>query len=300
MTWTWGRDEAGTAGPGPRACPRCGLDLHGLSAFRYCPRCGAPVAFDQPADPLWTADLAWRDALRRGMRLVQVGLAGVLVAGFLVGAATVAHSRPLHLVAWLFALGFTVAESAGLWLLTTPEPGPAGARQEDGRLATLRTLRTLVRAGAVCNVLLQLLGLPDAAQTASQPAQAGLMLMSTPLMAVLAVAWFALLAYVARLARRTGDGRLERRANFLFWAMGLTTALLYLGVVVAALALAVSPPAAHAAGATAAPPSPLAAMGAIGGCLGGCGLLVALVTFDVMFVLLLQRLIRAAEPATAG
>ena len=86
-------------------CPRCGYNLRTRLPREGCPECGVPIdVIDRAdADRLDHADPWWRGRIRRGGKLLHYGAWAAM---------------PLVLPGLILA-------TAGLWLLTTREPGKA-------------------------------------------------------------------------------------------------------------------------------------------------------------------------------
>jgi hypothetical protein len=112
-------------------CVACGYNLRGLPLEHDCPECGQPIAAWVRADRFTQMDAAWLVRLRRGAKLLQLGVIAALplvVPGLIVAAA-------------------------GLWPLTSAPPKPMGGETAGDR-ATRLAARWCFGLGAIVLVVL--------------------------------------------------------------------------------------------------------------------------------------------------
>ena len=108
-------------------CIRCGYDLRGLAADAACPECGTPISETTHAPAFHELHHRWLARFEIGIWTLlaamilnlSVGLLGVLF-NFLPYTFSFYSQFVFELTAYADVLEF-----AALWLLTSPEPGPA-------------------------------------------------------------------------------------------------------------------------------------------------------------------------------
>ena len=252
-------------------CRKCGYDLRGLSAGGNCPECGTPVAFSLQGDLLGNAEPDWLHTLRRGVNCILGGVLAAIAAGIL---NAIANSSQQPLTAGLgqaVSLLSTALFLIGSWLLTTPDPSGLG----DDRYGTSRKL---IRIGVICSAAGTLLEFPQAFVNYPPAVATPLALVQLPLGVMAVVAVFATLSYLSKLAQRIPDAALSRRARFLFWALGISYAIVILGAIAVALVVSLSTGSGR----------PPAGVGAAAGVLG-CVVILAVVVFGIMYLLMLER-----------
>jgi hypothetical protein len=215
-------------------CRRCGHDLRGLSSADRCPNCGAAAGFTLEGELIRYADIEWQRALASGTRLVIAG-ALVIVGGAMIGLIAVVvelfmPGKPsgrvglITIVAGL-ALGYLLS-LRGYWKLTRRDPSGAGE-------ARYGRSRRVARWGLVIGVVGAEVGFMrgfavGAGWTAStSEAVIAEVIIALSTLAVI-VGLFAQLDYLRKLIRRLRDGKLAARADFLLYALGVSSAAVQL------------------------------------------------------------------------
>ncbi len=118
------------------SCPRCGYNLRMQRAAGACPECGAAIDVSDalPADHLDRADAGWRRRLARGAAWLFWGVV-ILPLGGVPGL---------------------VVAAAGVWLLTTREPGRDETWFARGTRLSARFANAAAAVGAVALAVLVL------------------------------------------------------------------------------------------------------------------------------------------------
>lgn len=201
------------------ACRRCAYNLRGLRQDGRCPECGTPVGRSTSGDLLQYSDPSWVGKLARGGNLILWGTGLVIIGELAEVVLRVAAGSTVSVVVLCFP-GELVA-FCGTWLLTERDPSHIG---ED----VYGTVRKLVRvtllislASSGLAIISDAVALPEALAVAL-----GLILVASGPFAV--VGEFCRLYYLAKIARRIPNDSLERRANFLKWAMSISLLVLIL------------------------------------------------------------------------
>lgn len=137
-------------------CARCGYELRGLAVNQRCPECAAPVQNSMQAEMLDFAAPEFLDRLMRGALLARisaivalctVAITAVLfivalAVGITSGAPPAAIMVALAIIWLIGPLACGGSAVIGWWLLTTPDPGAGGTRQD-------RRIRRVLRVGTV-------------------------------------------------------------------------------------------------------------------------------------------------------
>jgi hypothetical protein len=265
-------------------CVRCGYNLRTLLSDGVCPECGEAVTasiqefFLHFAPPVWVRDLA------RGLRLLLIGLGGLIILPVVVGAivgltaffnltSTLAGpSWLLHvsgLIQFLTQVVGQVVLIVGLVWLTRPEPRRPQHSEGCTARRILRLCCWLLPIPAVGNLVL-VFSLPTfPSLTPGAPPPPGLVgpwVASFALLAaavgiaalgIYTTATLAVLRHLATLLRRIPRPGLVRGARVAFWGLLCCTGLLLIGYGVVLLTVLPKLPgvlaAASAAGTTSAP-----------------------------------------------
>lgn len=197
------------------SCLKCGYNLRGLSSQQICPECGEPAAQTIRGDWLEFSDPKWVRRLACGMRCIIWTIFGT---PFLSFAILVIGERP-------FVAIMVSAYIVAFWLITSPEPGRTDAEPGLG-------LRRIARYGSIFGVLMACLlgmaGLGDTRITSTMKAAPGSVFVWA--------AWFLILGYAARLARRIPDVRLARHSRLVVRRGAVTGAA---GTILGAISVAV-------------------------------------------------------------
>jgi hypothetical protein len=112
--------------PPPILCRRCAYDLSGIDPSANCPECGLPIGRTLAGDRLSESDPQWVAMVAKGMWL---GVAAAMLAVLLLFPQAVdainRNEKPgaVNVLPWIISFGGTFMALAGVWLLTTPEPG---------------------------------------------------------------------------------------------------------------------------------------------------------------------------------
>ncbi len=114
-------------------CANCGYSLRGLATGGQCPECGFTVQASLRKDHLADAPAPWRRRLRGGSVTLWLGITAIVplnlppVAVLLVAATlpSLAWARAGLALAVTLNTALMLAIVAGLWLLTSPQPGRA-------------------------------------------------------------------------------------------------------------------------------------------------------------------------------
>jgi len=225
-------------------CFVCRYNLRSIPWEGNCPECGSPVRRSLDGGWLHFANEKWLRRIRLGVDLAiaTVALAFVLFVAwmiFLVAHMAKTQGQPefeaLFLGVFVIAAVLGAVVSIVMWLLTTPEPVPAdrGANARRSKLAgwTLGLFYTSLGAGIVSMAVFFSRFDPMAppefsvsqipAHIAGWYSQIGY-----------TVAWFLLLVYLRRIARRDMDGGLAKLMSFLVWGYVALVAVAALLVVV--------------------------------------------------------------------
>lgn len=217
-------------------CVRCGYNLRGLQPEGHCPECGAAIepsvaaevtrrsvererARRRCVEPLEAASPGWLLTLQRGCELCLLGVLGLATLGLpaaaLLQAAASGSAAFETAAAWLLRaalLTWIGLYGVGVWLLTTP--GANEANQPNGARFLARSCTVLALGGCIGIVVVKPIYLGPGMPTATF---ATLM----PCGPFGIIAWCALAAHIARLARRARDIRLAVLAKVLAWTYGL-------------------------------------------------------------------------------
>jgi hypothetical protein len=201
-------------------CRKCGYNLRGLAVNGRCPECGTPVGVAIHGELLRYSEPRWVQTLARGVRLIVAGLAVIALGVFammgvaVAGAAAGSPGVFVALVAVVAMLGYGLMV-VGSWLLTTPDPSGIG---EDRYGTARKVIRAslIIGAGNVATSFFQ-------ADAAIPPAARVVLDVFAFAAAVFgAVAIFAQLSYLSKLAARIPEPELSARAHFLMYALGIS------------------------------------------------------------------------------
>jgi len=267
-------------------CVNCGYNLRTLHRDSVCPECAHPVIHSIQQYFLRFAPPAWVKGLARGLLLVLIALAGMIVAGplvalgiggsFLVSSPTAMLAQPTSLLHTMAVVQFAVngvltsLVICGLVLLTRREPAPATRSDHGAARRVLRIACWWLPIPIVANLAaaLLMLPLPGMAPGAAPPAPSAffgpafttfvtLGFASGALsMVIYMAAALALLRYLSGLVRRIPRPGLVRFAQVEFWGLLPSTVLLLCGyAVIAATVLPMMGPLMAAAAATTTAPT---------------------------------------------
>jgi hypothetical protein len=198
-------------------CRKCGYNLRGLTPDGRCPECGTPVGFSLQGDLLRFSNPDWLDNLRRGATTVILGIATYVIGSisltFVAALVNTRASRDLAGVVNLIAAAFVLF---GWWWLTQPDPSGLGEDQYGTSRKIIRVMLAISAAGQ----LFQLVGNRFIDDRATLFFVATVVVPAVGISQIVAI--FAHLRYLARLAKRIPDAKLAARANFLFYALGIS------------------------------------------------------------------------------
>jgi len=273
-------------------CLSCGYNLRGQWPSGACPECGMGIGDAVSGDRLALADPGWVARLRNGMTsllwLILIIVVGAVMMG-VIAAVTLPAGGPqgglpteMIIMGGIFSLVVVAVSLYGYLNLTAPEPAPLGGDPTQRQVARVGLL-TAIGLGFVQSIL---------DLTAASPAGSSLV----GLLATLAnlIGYFALMTYLAMLARRVPDPGLASQTGIVKWGMSAGFVLVGLTHLVT---LAVSP--------GGAPTSPFPAGGGaeLGVALMGLGCLMGLafLVFGIWsIVLMFMYRSRFATAASGG
>jgi predicted Zn-ribbon and HTH transcriptional regulator len=271
-------------------CRACGYNLRGLARSGLCPECAAPIAISAREDFLCFAEPRYVGRLARGDRWIIRGLTlNILAVLLLIGAQILAMIAPASssLDDWLFKAWSTVCIIgvlaglllflAGVWLMTSAEPGATAGWRRD-------RARKLVRAGLVVGVVAIGLDAGLEALVPPLPVMATFTLLSIGFSVLGVIGLAAYFYYLRDIALRLPDARFAARAGALAWNLAVAVGtLVFFSAVERLLAWApvISSPATASAPApsTGAPAPIMTTWGLVSGCVGSVASLVTLVLF---------------------
>jgi hypothetical protein len=273
-------------------CRGCGYNLRGLARAGLCPECAAPVSVSVRQDFLCFAEPRYVAKLARGNRWIDRGLTlavaalllrvGALLLGVFALSTRIFDDTLQTLCSRFFAilvLGGVLLFLAGIWLVTSAEPGVSvGWRRDRAR----KLVRAYVLVGALAIALEIWLNL----FVPPPPVMAAFTLVSIGSSIFGVIGLVAYFRYVRDVAARLPDRRLAARAGTLAWSLAVVVAaLVLLGAANDAKAWMSALSSSAAARAPATAPAPAGAnprdapLHVIDVCFGGLARLVALVLF---------------------
>lgn len=114
-------------------CIHCGYNLRSLLPGQACPECNQLVSRSVRGDLLRYSDPRWLRRLRNGMIWVLAGcivwLVGLWMLDYLASVVSLPGVPRTEVRTALLGLLFGIPV-VGVWLATSPEPGPAGAYRD--------------------------------------------------------------------------------------------------------------------------------------------------------------------------
>lgn len=195
-------------------CRHCGYNLRGLDVSRACPECGTAVGRSLLGDQLRYSDPQWVSLLAKGANLILwsvlvrllLGIVGFFagITAATSGAQTVVFQHVMVYVSVIPAL----MSLAGVWLVTSPEPGVI----EQANLP----LRNLLRFAAVFSFVIGMMRIGIAGE--------GLPVRGWGIIAIFGgiiglIGYVALFVFARRLALRVPDYDLARQTKTVMWGI---------------------------------------------------------------------------------
>ena len=196
-------------------CRKCKYNLRGLASNSNCPECGTPVDFSTRGDVLHNSDPAWVDGLQSGILCIVWGTVFTIVSMVVAFILKVQYlGIDLSIAATLVSTGAAILHVYGAWMLTAPDPSGLG---ED----RYGTSRKLIRITLLIGVLQHLVRLATLSMTLPPTFFWATIYLALAAALASLVGLFAMLNYLAKLARRFPDENLARRAERTMWEFGI-------------------------------------------------------------------------------
>lgn len=192
-------------------CVSCGYDLNGLKVDGRCPECGEAIERSVGGDPLEYANAKWLNTITRGVVLLRIGAAGVVITPLLLMVISISlltivgggmgRTADLLLgvvmsILWLGGLG---AVTLGVFLATAQEPRDREREPMESRRNVARFAMVIATGALPATAMLY------QAMFASGAARWIGYVVSMLLAVTLGVGVPATMDHLAKLARRCGD-----------------------------------------------------------------------------------------------
>lgn len=209
--------EESAAALGDKACIYCGASLAGLTAHDRCPDCGKPAVDSLLQNYLRDADHEWLRTILRGISLMAIGMAGVVVAALLAIVPVFVRPQVLDpsLVRQMILLGGMAILALGLWFLTAAEPADSLVARRRGLAVTIRLATILGLMGLSLEFARAVIP-PQAHQSSMMAGWLGALL-------TFSLPWI----YLRRLNDRTPRQEVSRLLRTTFW---LSVVVLLIGM----------------------------------------------------------------------
>ncbi len=206
-------------------CIDCGYNLRTALPTDDCPECGKPIAESVRGDLLVLSCLSWLRKVRQGLTVYLVMILSVVlcfVAFTVITPFIISFYAGYLWIYLIFLIPMTIG-LAGVWLMTTAEPGSITPRREKPermrRLARLFTVISYLWGAALLIISAGSFSL-DWQTTQS------LSLLND---AISLAGTFTLLAYAASLAARIPLARLIRQTQIVKWGVTISTIVMLVG-----------------------------------------------------------------------
>jgi hypothetical protein len=214
-------------------CRQCGYNLQGLIPSTNCPECAMPIVRSIRGDELRFSDPGWVRILAQGAQVILIGIFTVLAGGLLFGAGVAIYAVTLRgainpnaiITAASFLALPMVIIIAGVWRLTTPDPG----QLETEPTITARKLARWCVLLSLFAIPMQMMG-GNPGIVISPNSNIPTPSLTFQILTILAqnisvVGFVAGLLHLSRLAKRIPNPSLTKQSLIVMWGYGILSGL---------------------------------------------------------------------------
>lgn len=194
-------------------CRTCGYNLRGLQVTDNCPECATPLGFSLRPDRLQFANPKWLRKIVNGLLIFLINL--FVTAAILLTPMFFGTTAPIFRLAEFGRIVLTLTTAAGVWFMTTPDPGEASESVEN---RARRIARVCIIIGLIVRAVGFTVDFTPAAPLLSRPFAFAVQF--ARLIEVVGI--FALVRYFEYLATRIPDNKVTQNGAAIRWGMLLS------------------------------------------------------------------------------